>query len=449
MTGRVVRIGSGAGFADDRIEPAVELVEKGHIDYLVFECLAERTIALATLERLSEPDLGYNEWLYDRMDAVLDGCARQGIKIITNMGAANPEAAAKLVAELARDKGLELTVAAVTGDDVLDRIQGTQLPLLERPGTLDSLGDTIVSANAYLGWEPIVEALRAGADIVITGRVADPSLYMAPLIHEFGWAGDDWDLMGTAASVGHLLECTGHVTGGYFADPGYKDVPDLATLGFPIAEVSENGDYVITKVEGSGGRVTVRTCTEQLLYEVHDPANYPSADVVADFSKAWFTEDGYDRIAVHGITGRARPDTMKVSVGYSDGFIGEGQISYAGINSLARGKLALEVIERRLALIGVDTSETRFELIGTNAVHRGAGVAETPGTGEVRIRAVGRTATLHEARRLGHEVTALWLNGPAGGGGATRNAYPVIAILSVFLDRTLVQTRVEIVTADR
>lgn len=442
-----IRIGSGAGFADDRIEPAAELAEHGRLDYLVFECLAERTIALAQRDRLRDPESGYNEWLGDRMAAVLDQCASQGITVITNMGAANPLAAARLVADLARARGLSaVRVAAVTGDDVLSLVKGGDLPLLERDGAVSSLGDAIVSANAYLGCAAVVEALALGADVVITGRIADPSLYLAPLVHEFGWSTADWDLLGKGTCVGHLLECAGQVTGGYFADPGFNEVPELARLGFPIAEVAEDGSFTITKVPGSGGRVTVSTCTEQLLYEVHDPSAYVSPDVVADFSGARLTQVGEDEVAVSGITGRPRPDTLKVSVGYFDSYVGEGEISYAGPNAVARGRLALDVVRDRLDLIGVPTTETRFELIGVDAVHRGA-VRSAVEPQEVRVRVAGRTTSLGQARRIGHEVTALWLNGPAGGGGATRRAYQVIAIDSVLLPREQVTTEITVLAA--
>src|SRR3984957_14329526 len=445
---RSVRIGSGAGFADDRIEPAAELAEHGQLDYLVFECLAERTIALAQRERLRDPQAGFNVWLEERMDAVLGRCARAGIKIITNMGAANPLAAAELVAAVARRKGLPgLKIAAVTGDDVLDLVKGSDLPLLDRPGTVASLGESIVSANAYLGCETIVQALADGADVVITGRVADPSLYLAPLVHAFGWPLDDWDRLGKGICVGHLLECAGQVTGGYFADPGVKDVPDLARLGFPIAQVAEDGSFTITKVPGSGGRVTVRTCTEQLLYEVHDPAAYVSADAVADFSGARLTQVGYDAIAVAGIAGTRRPDMLKVSVGYLDGYLGEGEISYAGPNAAARGRLALDLVRERLELTGVATAEARFELIGVDAVHRGAGGAPAGQPREGRARVAGRTATLGQAHRIGREVSALWLTGPAGGGGATARASDVVAVASVLVPRPRVAAEITVLEA--
>ena len=260
---RTVRIGSGAGYSGDRIEPAVELAAKGDIQYLGFECLAERTIALAQQEKMRNPAAGYDPLLGQRMRAVLEICKSKGIKIITNMGAANPGAAAALTAEIAKQLGIKgLRIAAVVGDDVLDVCKQDNLPLLEIDGRVRDLGNRLLSANAYLGAEPIAQALATGADVVITGRVGDPALFLAPLIREFGWAVDDWDRLGKGTLVGHLLECAGQITGGYFADPGYKDVAGLGHLGFPIGEVSEDGSVVITKVPGSGGVITEATCAE-------------------------------------------------------------------------------------------------------------------------------------------------------------------------------------------
>jgi hypothetical protein len=437
---KVVRIGSGAGFAGDRIEPAVELAERGDLGYLAFECLGERTIALAQAERLRDRGAGFDPLLVARMEAVLRPCTARGVRVITNMGAGNPVSAARATAEVARRLGLDgLRIAAVTGDDVLGLVRSSDCPLLERPGTVASLGDAICSANAYLGAEGIVAALRGGGDVVITGRVSDPSLFLAPLIHEFGWAMDDWHRLGRGTVVGHLLECAGQITGGYFADPGYKDVPNLARLGFPIAEVGEDGSAVITKVAESGGRVTVATCKEQLLYEVQDPSAYLQADVTADFSTVHFTEVGPDRIAVSGGTGRTRPDTLKVSVGYRDSFVGEGQISYAGPGAVARGRLALDVVRERLKLTGVAISEARFELIGVDAVHLAAGIALAGEPSEVRVRVVGRTPTMAEALRVGNEVESLYTNGPAGGGGAWKAAREVVAVVSTLVPRESVR----------
>src|SRR3954453_14711973 len=296
---KTIRLGAGAGYAGDRIEPAVELAEKGSIQYLVFECLAERTIALAQQAKMRDPAAGYDPLLAARMTAVLGTCKAKGIKIITNMGAANPLAAAEKTREIARTLGLSgLKIAAVTGDDVLDAIKAGDYRIEETGGRVNDLGNRIVSANAYLGSGPVVEALAGGADVVITGRIGDPAMFLGPLVHEFGWAMDDWDALGRGTAVGHLLECAGQVTGGYFADPGYKDVESLARLGFPIGEVGEDGSVVITKTPGSGGHVTLATCKEQLLYEVHDPARYYQPDVVADFSEIRISEAGPGRVRV-------------------------------------------------------------------------------------------------------------------------------------------------------
>jgi len=444
---RTVRIGSGAGYSGDRIEPAVELCAKGDIQYLGFECLAERTIALAQQERMQNPAAGFDPLLEHRMSAILEICKSKGIKVITNMGAANPGAAARKTAEIAKRLGVgRLSVAAVTGDDVLDVCKQHNLPLLEIDGRMNDLGNRIVSANAYLGAEPIADALAAGADVVITGRVSDPALFLAPLIREFGWAMDDWDRLGRGTLAGHLLECAGQITGGYFADPGYKDVADLGRLGFPIGEVSEEGNLLITKVPGSGGVVTEATCKEQLLYEVHDPACYVQPDVVADFSYVTIEEVGRDTVHVQGGRGAPRTGTLKVSVGYVDGYVGEGQISYAGPGALERGRLALNVVRERLSLTGVQTRETRFDVIGVDSLH-GATLPWGREPYEVRIRVVGRTDSLAEAVRIGNEVETLYTNGPAGGGGAWKSAREVVAVASVLLPRALVKPTVQFLEA--
>jgi hypothetical protein len=445
---RTIRIGSGAGYSGDRIEPAVELAEKGDIEYLVFECLGERTVALAQQARMKNPESGYDPLLEERMRAVLPLCAARGIKIVTNMGAANPEAAARKTAEIAKSLGLSsLKIAAVVGDDVLDACKQGDFPILEFDGSIRQLGNRLLSANAYLGAEPMAQALKQGADVVITGRASDPALFLAPMIHAFGWAMDDWNLLGQGTVAGHLLECAGQITGGYFADPGYKDVPDLARLGFPIGEVGADGSLVITKVLGSGGAVTARTCKEQLLYEVHDPKKYLQPDVVADFSAVAVEEIAPDRVRICGGRGTQRTPTLKVSVGYVDSFIGEGQISYAGPGALARGRLALEIVRERLKLTGVATSELRFDLIGVDALHGAQVSAQANEPYEVRVRVSGRSENLREAVRIGNEVETLYTNGPAGGGGAWKSARDVVAVASVLLPRELAKPQVRFVGA--
>jgi hypothetical protein len=443
---RTIRIGSGAGYSGDRIEPAVELAEKGDIQYLVLECLGERTVALAQQARMKDPELGYDPLLEERLRAVLPVCAARGIRIVTNMGAANPLAAARKTAAIARSVGLSsLKVAAVVGDDVLDACKERNLPIMEFDGSISQLGNRLLSANAYLGAGPIADALGSGADIVITGRASDPALFLAPIIHAFGWPMDDWNLLGKGIVAGHLLECAGQVTGGYFADPPLKDIPDLARLGFPIGEVGEDGSLVITKVEGSGGAVTAQTCKEQLLYEVHDPVRYIQPDVVADFSHVTIEEIGRDRVRISGGRGSERPATLKVSVGYVGSFIGEGQISYAGPGALARGRLALDIVRERLKLTGVAASELRFDLIGVDSLHGPQVSVRANEPYEVRIRVAGRTENLREAVRIGNEVETLYTNGPAGGGGAFKSARDVVAVASVLLPRQLAKPQVQFV----
>ena len=437
-----LRIGSGAGYSGDRIEPAVELAEHGDLDYLVFECLAERTIALAQQARISDPQGGYDPLLAERMRRVLpfvgQRAGRRRLRVITNMGAANPLAAAGEVRRIAGELGLGLKVVAVVGDDVLHTLSAEQL--LDNGQTVGALGERLISANAYLGVEGILNALHADADVVITGRVADPSLFLAPQMFEFGWAFDDWPRLGRGTLVGHLLECAGQVSGGYFVDPGFKDVEDLARLGFPLAEVDADGNAVITKVAGSGGRVSRATCAEQLIYEVHDPAAYLTPDVTADFSQVGFVEEGVDRVRAQGASGRARPEQLKVSVGYLDGWIGEGQMSYGGPGAVARAELAREVVLKRLALIGVNMQDLRAALIGMDSLH---GLRSSVEPWEVRLRVAARCDERSDAVRIGNEVETLYTNGPAGGGGASKSVRQVVAVASLLLPREAVKPRIE------
>jgi len=435
-----IRLGAGAGFSGDRIEPAVELAERGALNYLIFECLAERTIALAQQARRADPSRGYDPLLEPRMRAVLPICARNRVKIISNMGAANPLGAARRMAEIAGECGLPgLKIAAVTGDDVLDLIRARNPEIEEGGGRVADLGDRIISANAYLGAEPIVAALAQGADVVVVGRSSDPALFLAPLLHEFNWPRDDWGLLGRGVLAGHMLECAGQVTGGYFADPGFKDPPDLARLGFPIGEIADDGELVLSKVEGSGGRITEATCKEQMLYEIHNPAHYAQPDVVADFSQATVREIATDRVRVTGARGGPRPAALKVSIGYVDGYIGEGQISFAGGGALSRGRLALDIVRERLALTKVAASRLRFDLIGLNSLHGDELSRGADEPYEVRVRVAGHTDSQDEAARIGAEVETLYTNGPAGGGGVTRTTREVIAVASVLVPREGVQ----------
>jgi hypothetical protein len=442
-----IRIAGGAGYAGDRWEPALECVEQGGVDYLVFETLAERTIALAQLEKLAMPERGYNPQLEARLGAVLPAAIERGVRIVTNMGAANPLAAGQVVLDIVRRAGLApVKVAVVLGDDVLDAVRTLDAPLMEATGTLDALRPHLVSANAYLGADVVAQALATGADVVVTGRTADPSLFVGCMLHGLGWSYDDYGRLGQATLVGHLLECAGQVTGGYFADPGYKDVPDLGRLGFPIGEVDVDGCASITKVAGSGGLVTPATCKEQLLYEVRDPASYYTPDCVADFSQVTVAEREPDCVEVRGALARPRTPTYKVSVGYRAGYIGDGQVAYAGPGAADRARLAAQIVRERIALRGLPVEELRVDLIGISALH-GAAAQVCGDPYEVRVRVAGRTQRREDAYALGMEVQTLLTNGPYGGAGDFVQVREVVGVRSILLDRDRVRPEVRVLAA--
>lgn len=439
-----IRIGAGAGFSGDRIEPALELIEKANLDYLAFECLAERTIGLAQAARLQDAGRGYDPLLERRMRAVLPMAHAKGVRLVTNMGAANVRAAAEAIVAICRELGLHgLKVATVYGDDVSEIVRAGDFPLIDRDGSSRDIRDAMVSANAYLGVEGIVTALRQGADIVVTGRVCDPALFLAPLVHEFGWPMDDFVLLGQGTLVGHLLECAGQLTGGYFADPGYKDVRGLARLGFPYAVVSADGTATFTKVEGSGGRLDAATCKEQILYEVLDPGAYLQADVTADFSYATITERGRDQVAVSGARGYPPTGSFKVSICYEDGWAGQGQIAYAGPGARARAELAFDIVKERLSIVGANISDLSLDLIGWSALDR-TYAHEKCEPFEVVARIYGRAADRSNAELIGAEVESLYTNGPAGGGGVSVSVKKVLAVASTLIPREMINTSVDI-----
>jgi hypothetical protein len=433
-----LRLGGGAGFAGDRLDAPLDLAERGALDYLVLECLAERTIALAQLRRRQDPGSGYDARLSARVESLLPILRRRSVRLVSNFGAAHPLAAADTIVAIARRLRIPVKVAAVTGDDVLDALD-LDAPALESARPLSSYGP-IVSANAYLGAEALLPALATGADIVVTGRVADPSLFVAPLIHEYAWAPDDLDRLARGTAVGHLLECAGQLCGGYFADPGRKDVPRMAQLGFPFADVDKDGNAVLGKVEGTGGCITRATATEQLLYEVTDVHGYLTPDVTADFSAVTLTETAPDRVAVRGASGRARPSHLKVSVGYLAGYVGEGEIGYAGANAVVRAQLAGQIIHERL---GERYPEIRIDLVGSTSMH-GRAFDRDERPYEVRLRVAARAQSREEAGIVGDEVEALYTNGPAGGGGTRKYVTEQIGIVSTLIDRTRATTNVTI-----
>jgi len=450
-----VYVGCGAGFAGDRFDAAVPIVkELAHVKgerFLIYEVLAERTLAIAQRLKRENPDQGYSPFLDIYLPLILADCHRHGIRIVTNMGAANPVGAARRVHAVARELGVHgLKIAAVTGDDLLASMSEAEIrrePIIEGI-PLDHR--SIVAANAYLGARPVADALATGAHVVLVGRTTDAALSLGPLMHVHGWKAGDLDLLAQGTACGHLLECGAQVSGAYFPDPGFKDVPDLERVGFPIAEVEADGSLVITKPAGTGGLVSRATVIEQLLYEVHDPHNYLTPDVVLDIGEVEVEEAAPDRVVVSGARGKAPPATLKATVCVDAGWLGEGEISYAGPNALARAELAASVVRARCRAIGID-EPVRVEVLGTGAIfgnNSGGGRASARDAAvEYRVRAAVRSAKRKVAQQVSDEVLSLYCSGPAGGAGVRQHVSPQVSTASILIDRARVQARVAVVEA--
>lgn len=449
-----VHIGCGAGFAGDRFDAAVPVVKalaqaQGE-RFLIYEVLAERTLAIAQRLRRENPDQGYSPFLEIYLPLVLADCRRHGIRIVTNMGAANPAGAARRVHALARGLGIRgLKIAAVTGDDLLASMTDAQIrkePVIEG---IALAGRDIVAANAYLGARPVADALDTGADVVLVGRTTDAALALGPLMHVHGWRENEWDRLAQGTVCGHLLECGAQVSGAYFPDPGFKDVPALERVGFPIAQVDADGALVVTKAPDTGGLVSRATVIEQLLYEVHDPHNYLTPDVVLDLGEVEVEQTGADRVRVSGARGKPPPTTLKATVCVDAGWLGEGEISYAGPNALARAELAASVVQARCKAIGI-VDPVRVEVLGTFAIFdsddrgRRARVQPVP-AGEYRMRAAVRTPTRKIAQQVADEVLSLYCSGPAGGAGVRQHISAQAGTASILIDRARVRARVDLV----
>jgi hypothetical protein len=451
---QIFRIGNASGFSGDRVDAALPvvntLIEWGGPSALFFETLGERTVALAQLEKRKNPDRGYEPMLERLLEPILVKCLEHGITIIGNFGAANPPAAARLIAQLAAKLGHpQARIAVIHGDDV----QGLDLnahQVYEADAGLDMGAGQLIAANAYLNAQPMVQALRAGAQVVVTGRTGDPSLALAPLIHHFNWSPDDWQSLAVGSTAGHLLECGAQITGGYFYDPGFKDVPDPANIGFPIAEIHADGSLYITKALRSGGMVTPETVKEQLLYEIHDPANYITPDVTLDFTQVTVKSAGPDRVQVMGMKGKPAPATVKVTACFDGGWLGEGEISYAGHNCVARARKAAEVLRQRVAQRHLPV-QLRIDLIGLASVHDSDdGMLSQQAKGEpqdIRLRLAASSALQDDADQAAREVLAMYCCGPAGGGGVRWRTTQRIRTQSYLIDPNSLKTGFTLNTA--
>jgi hypothetical protein len=421
-----VHIGCGAGFMGDRFDAALPILKsmagRAGPKYLMYEVLAERTLAVAQQLKRNDPDAGYSPYLDHYIRPALAEAKRLGVRIVSNMGAANPVGAAKRVRSIADELGVtDLKVAVVTGDDVTALMTTEEIAATPTMEGIGFDGRPIIAANVYLGARCIADALATGADVVLVGRTTDSALALGPLIHEFGWAQDDWDKLAVGTICGHLLECGGQVSGA----------------------------LTITKPEGTGGLVSRATVTEQLLYEMHDPAAYLVADCVADSSQVTLSEDGPDRVAVKGVRGHPAPPTLKTTVCVDNGWMAEAEMTYAGPNALARAELAGDVVRERLGILGIN-EPARIDIVGTGSVLDGGkperrAVRNLPTTGEYRMRVASMATDRTAAQRIADEVQSLYCSGPAAGGGHRFHVTPQIATASILIPRERIEPHVRVI----
>jgi len=441
-----MRLGAATSWSRDRFGPAEDLVKRGELQYLCFDSMSEVTMSEAQVKKIENPSIpGYDPYLEDRLSPIIKECKEKGIRIISNQGWLEPVLAAEKILDIAKSRGVnKIKVAAINGGILTDKIANMGLRFLETGELIADLRDSIVSAEAYLGAKEIVEALKNGADVVITTRIADACLYLGPLAYEFEWSFEDWDSLARGIVVGHLLECGSQVAGGYFADPEYKDVPDLANLGNPIAQVSED-NICITKLPGTGGAVSTGTCKEQLLYEVQDPRNYLCPDVVVDFTNVRFKSAGKDKVEITGGTGRPRPPTLKVLVGIREGYLAEEMVLFAGPGAMERAELTKSILLYRFQQINLKAKEIRMDYLEINSVHREASPSPSTTLYEVILRVAIKTDSIEEARKLRKEIDPMAVNGPSATGKWSpmgNRVRPIVGLLSTLVPREEVSASV-------
>jgi hypothetical protein len=452
MTPKTVRVASGQGFWGDWLEAPRRQVEGGPVDYLMLDYLAEVTMSILQKQKVRDPHMGYARDFVGAIESVLPAVVERGVKVIANAGGVNPPACADAIREVARKHGAEgkVKVGVVTGDDLLPRLDellegGHELRNMDTGEPLSTIRDRVQSANAYIGSTPIVEALARGAQIVITGRSTDTALTMAPLRHEFGWGATEWDRLAAGIVAGHILECGAQCSGGNCLYE-WRSIPDLADVGYPIAEASADGTFVVTKHPGTGGRIDVHSVTEQLVYEMGDPTSYITPDVVADFTTIQLAADGENRVRVHGIRGREATDKLKVSIAYSAGYKAVGTLVYAWPDALEKAQLADRVLRERLDRLGLHFEHVLTEFVGASATH-GPLAGEPGDLPEVQLRIGVRSPDRAAVERFTRELAPLVLNGPpsvTGFAGGRPKVEEIVAFWPALVDKTVVRTAVEV-----
>lgn len=448
-----IRIASGQGFWGDLPSAPINQVRKGPIDYLVMDYLAEVTMSIMQKQKMRNENYGYARDFVEVVNEVLPDIKEKGIKVISNAGGVNPEACKDaLLAAIKKHGYSDITVAVVDGDDILSSMddlitQGHPLSNMETGADIETVKENLLSANVYFGCRPIVEALEKGADIIVTGRVTDTGLTLAPMVHEFGWEFSDYDKMSTGTIAGHIIECGGQVSGGNFTD--WEKVKDFTEIGFPIIEAYPSGDFYVTKHEGTDGLINEMTVKEQLMYEIGDPSEYITPDGIADFTSVNLEQDGEDRVKVCGITGRPETETYKVSASYNDGYKLASTLVYSWPNALKKAMKAGEILEARAEKLGLEFDEFRVEYIGVNGCDEDPITQQTfdQDHNEVQMRVAVSGQSKSDLNRFGKEIAPLILTGPSGVtgfAGGRPKASDVVAYWPALLDKDAVETRVRV-----
>jgi hypothetical protein len=445
---KIVRVANAQGFWGDSMLGPIRLVEEGPIDYLTFDYLAEITMSIMQKQRMRNPETGYAMDFPPMVQKVIKTCKEKGIKIIANAGGVNPRACLEATKKVIQEAGITgIKIAIVEGDDILDRLDditggGESLKNLDNGADIATIRDRITSANVYIGAKPIVEALQAGADIVITGRASDPSLVVAPLVYEFGWSMEDYDKLAAGTVMGHIMECGPQCTGGNFL--GWKEVKDWARIGYPVIEASADGSFVVTKHDNTGGVVSVESVTSQLLYELGDPQNYLGPDCIADFTTIDISQEGKDRVAVSGIKGRPATPTYKVSISYANGYKILGTLCIGGPDAIEKAHIIADMIFDRMEMYGHKIpEEDRFvELFGTNVMYKGL-VEANDQPHELMLRIGAKSQDKKALATLGMEIAPVITAGPPGvtgfAGGRPR-ATEIVGYWPALIDKSLITT---------
>ena len=451
-----IRVAGGQGFWGDLLTAPVDQVRGGPIDYLMLDYLAEVTMSILQKQRARDPDAGYARDFVSLMREIMPDCARNNIKVLSNAGGVNVSGCADALRITALQLGLKgkVKIGVVTGDDILDKLDrfladGVAINSMDTGEPLAAIRDKVQSANVYLGAAPLVEALGKGANIIVGGRLTDTGLTLAPLMHEFGWKFDDWDRISAGTIAGHIIECGAQSSGGN-CQYDWQSIPDMANIGFPIVEASPNGEFIVTKHDGTGGRVNVQSVKEQLLYEMGDPHEYITPDVVADFASIQIEDAGKDRVRVYGIIGHPKTDFFKVSIAYSDGYKAVGTLVYAWPDAYEKAKAADKILRERLDRLGLKFDLILTEFVGVNATHGHLAGEPSPDIPEVQLRIGVRGQSKADVERFTKEIAPLILTGPpavTGFAGGRPKVEEIMAYFPALIPKSLVETKVAIVEA--